>query len=186
MGPAGWGAVYKIDTYSGAISTFALLPNAQDGSLGSITYEFDHEQFFVSNFGDGRIYRLDMSGAIIDFYDHGTPWNGNGGWTALGDRPWAVEAHDGRLYYSLWNEDLVNYTSTSANEVWSIKLDPAGGPPDRETLCNKYAAREAYKHILPHTRTSTHVYYRGRICPSCKLNGKRREARGSGKRVFRA
>ncbi|MCH2142276.1 MAG: hypothetical protein MK077_04685 [Phycisphaerales bacterium] len=127
MGPAGWGAVYKIDTYSGAISTFALLPNAQDGSLGSITYDCDHEQFFVSNFGDGRIYRLDMSGAIIDFYDHGTPWNGNGGWTALGDRPWAVEAHDGRLYYSLWNEDLVNYTSTSANEVWSIKLDPAGG-----------------------------------------------------------
>ena len=48
--------------------------------------------------------------------------------------------------------------------------------------CNKYAAREAYKHILPHARTSTHVYYRGRICPSCKLYGKRREARGSNRK----
>lgn len=127
MGPAGWGAVYKLDTYSGAISTFALLPNAQDASLGSITYDCDHNQLFVTNFGDGKIYRLDMSGAIIDSYDHGTPWNGSGGWAALRDRPWAVEAHDGRLYYSLWNEDTVNYSSGDFNEIWSIELDAAGG-----------------------------------------------------------
>lgn len=126
MGPAGWGAVYKIDTYSGAISTFAVLPNAGDGSLGSITFDCTHEQFFVSNFGDGRIYRLNMSGGIIDFYDHGMPWSGAGGWAALGDRPWAVEAHDGRLYYSMWNEDTVNYNNTTANEIWSIELDAAG------------------------------------------------------------
>ena len=127
MGVSGWGAVYKLDTYSGAISTFALLPNAQDASLGSITYDCDHNQFFVTNFGDGKIYRLDMSGAIIDSYDHGTPWNGSGGWAALRDRPWAVEAHDGRLYYSLWNEDTVNYSSGDFNEIWSIELDAAGG-----------------------------------------------------------
>mgnify|MGYP006173304277 CR=1 FL=1 len=127
MGVSGWGAVYKIDTYTGATSTFALLPNAQDASLGSITYDCDHNQFFVTNFGDGKIYRLDMSGAIIDSYDHGTPWNGSGGWAALRDRPWAVEAHDGRLYYSLWNEDTVNYSSGDFNEIWSIELDAAGG-----------------------------------------------------------
>ncbi|MBT5657036.1 MAG: hypothetical protein HOI89_04580 [Phycisphaerae bacterium] len=127
MGVSGWGAVYKLDTYSGAISTFALLPNAQDASLGSITYDCDHNQFFVTNFGDGKIYRLDMSGAIIDSYDHGMPWNGSGGWAALRDRPWAVEAHDGRLYYSLWNEDTVNYSSGDFNEIWSIELDAAGG-----------------------------------------------------------
>ena len=127
MGVSGWGAVYKIDTYTGATSTFALLPNAQDASLGSITYDCDHNQFFVTNFGDGKIYRLDMSGAIIDSFDHGTPWNGSGGWAALRDRPWAVEAHDGRLYYSLWNEDTVNYSSGDFNEIWSIELDAAGG-----------------------------------------------------------
>lgn len=127
MGPAGWGAVYKLDTYSGAISTFALLPNAQDASLGSITYDCNHEQFFVTNFGDGKIYRLDMSGAIIDSFDHGIPWNGNAGWAALRDRPWSVEVHNGRLYYSMWNEDTVNYTNADFNEIWSIKLDAAGG-----------------------------------------------------------
>jgi len=127
VGVSGWGAVYKIDTYSGAISTFALLPNAQDASLGSITYDCDHEQFFVTNFGDGKIYRLDMSGAIIDSFDHGTPWNGNGGWVALRDRPWAVEAHNGRLYYSMWNEDTVNYSIADFNEIRSIELDAAGG-----------------------------------------------------------
>ena len=127
MGVSGWGAVYKIDTYTGATSTFALLPNAQDASLGSITYDCDHEQFFVTNFGDGKIYRLDMSGAIIDSYDHGMPWNGSGGWAALRDRPWAVEAHNGRLYYSLWNEDTVNFSSADFNEIWSIELDAAGG-----------------------------------------------------------
>jgi hypothetical protein len=127
MGVSGWGAVYKIDTYTGAISTFALLPNAQDASLGSITYDCDHEQFFVTNFGDGKIYRLDMSGAIIDSFDYGTQWNGNGGWVALRDRPWAVEVHNGRLYYSMWNEDTYNNSSGDFNEIRSIELDAAGG-----------------------------------------------------------
>ncbi|MDG2477882.1 MAG: hypothetical protein P8M32_08315, partial [Phycisphaerales bacterium] len=93
MGPSGWGAVYRIDTHSAAISTFAVLPTA-NSSLGSITYDCEHNQFFVSSFEDGLIYRLDYAtGAILDTFDHGTPWSGAPGPVVLGDRPFGLEVN---------------------------------------------------------------------------------------------
>jgi hypothetical protein len=133
-GPSGWGAVYRIDAYSAAISTFAVLPTASS-SLGSITYDCEHGQFFVSSFEDGLIYRLDYStGAILDTFDHGTPWNGNPGPVALGDRPFGLEVNGEHLYYGLWNEDM-NNASAANNEIWSVKLDASGAPiPAAEQL----------------------------------------------------
>ena len=128
MGPSGWGAVYRIDTHTAAISTFAVLPTA-NSSLGSITYDCEHSQFFVSSFEDGLIYRLDYAtGAILDTFDHGTPWSGNPGPVALGDRPFGLEVNGERLYYGLWNEDLNNASASANNEVWSVQLDGSGAP----------------------------------------------------------
>ena len=127
-GPSGWGAVYRIDAYSAAITTFAVLPTA-GSSLGSITYDCEHGQFFVSSFEDGLIYRLDYTtGAVLDTFDHGTPWTGNTGPVALGDRPFAVEVNGERLYYSLWNKDYNNPSMTMYNEIWSVQLDATGMP----------------------------------------------------------
>ncbi len=127
-GPAGWGAVYSIDTVTSAVSVFAVLPNASTEGLGSITFDCDHQQFFVSNFGDGKIYRLDMAGAILDTYDHGIPWDGSAGPVGVGDRPWAVEVHHERLFYSMWNEDMFNGNASVDNTIWSVPLDAAGKP----------------------------------------------------------
>jgi hypothetical protein len=127
MGPSGWGAVYRIDTHSAAISTFAVLPTS-NSSLGSITYDCEHNQFFVSSFEDGLIYRLDhATGAILDTFDHGAPWSGAPGPVALGDRPFGLEVNGEHLYYGLWNEDM-NNVSTSNNQIWSVKLDGVGAP----------------------------------------------------------
>jgi hypothetical protein len=70
-GPGGWGAVYKIAATTGAISTFATLPNTGPG-LGNITYDAANSQFFVSNFEDGRIYRLSLTGACLGSFSHAT------------------------------------------------------------------------------------------------------------------
>lgn len=128
MGPSGWGAVYRIDTHTGAISTLIVI-GTLNTSLGSITFDCQHDQLFVSSFEDGMIYRLDhITGTILSRYDHGTPWPGGGGPIALGDRPFALEVNGDRLYYSLWNEDMFNASSLVNNEIWSVKLDGSGAP----------------------------------------------------------
>ncbi len=128
-GTYGWGAVYKIDTNTALPELFASIPMPNnESSLGTITYDCDHSQFFVSSFEDGIIYRLDMSGNILDTYDHGTPYAGASGPAAFGDRPWAVEVHGNRLYYSLWNENEDDVSTTMDNEIWSVSLDGTGSP----------------------------------------------------------
>ncbi len=129
----GWGAVYRLDHITGDITLFASLPN-QGASLGNIAYDCDHDQFFVSNIEDGRVYRLDNGGNILDTFDHGTAWNGSAGPAALGDRVWAVEVHGGRLYYSVWNEDRQNKSASEQNEIWSVELDVMGQPVGAERL----------------------------------------------------
>ncbi len=81
------GTIYQMDRITGQPQVFAQLPqnmttiNHQDceGSaslvrntgpgLGNLVYDKEHDQLFVANWEDGRIYRLDMSGNIIDTYD---------------------------------------------------------------------------------------------------------------------
>ena len=98
FGPGGSGAIYKIDTSTGAISTFAVIPQDQtvvaytstggsagdpttlkpivdkDGArvgagLGNLCYDAEHSQFFATSFDDGKIYRISSAGAVIDSFD---------------------------------------------------------------------------------------------------------------------
>jgi hypothetical protein len=129
VGMAGWGAVYKVDTNTALPELFASIPMPNNESgLGSITYDCVRSQFFVSSFEDGLIYRLDYGGNILDSYDHGMPYTNTPGPAAFGDRPWAVEVHGDRLYYSLWNENMNEASVTMKNEIWSVALDGAGAP----------------------------------------------------------
>jgi hypothetical protein len=129
VGMAGWGAVYKINTLDASISLFASIPmpNNQSG-LGSLTYDCEHAQFFVSSFEDGLIYRVDMAGNILDSFDHGTPYDPSvNGPVVFGDRPWAVEVNGDRLYYSMWNGNK-NSAGSMPNEIWSVGLGTNGEP----------------------------------------------------------
>lgn len=152
FGPGGPGAVYKLHRLTGAISIFAVLPNGNMSAaanlrtgpaLGNICFDPVHRQFFVSNFEDGNIYRLDMAGNWLaaQAYDHGaqgrpgaTPPlsviadNGSvGAMTALGRRTWGLNVYDKRLYYGVWYQDSAN-AGNPPNEVWSVGLDSTGAP----------------------------------------------------------
>ena len=133
IGMGGPGAVYRIDHITGQVSFFSNLPNT-GSCLGNITWDCAHDQFFVSNMEDGKIYRLDAGGVILSSFDPAAPWSGVPGPVALGDRPWAVEVHAGRLYFSMWNEHNNAGSTGTANEIWSVELDAAGQPIGVETL----------------------------------------------------
>lgn len=81
------GTIYKIDGETGQASVFAVLPqqvysfsnvtcegfgnvNRNTGpGLGNLTFSYESYHFYVTNFEDGRIYRLDTLGTILDSYD---------------------------------------------------------------------------------------------------------------------
>ena len=101
FGPGGSGAIYKIDAVTGAISTFAVIPQDQTvmaysssggsagdptvlvpivdkdsvrvgAGLGNVCYDAEHNQFFATSFDDGKIYRISSAGAVIDSFDPST------------------------------------------------------------------------------------------------------------------
>ena len=81
------GTVYLIDGQTGQASVFSVLPQQEmffthvpcEGftfvdrntgpGLGNIVYSEFSGHFYVTNFEDGRIYRLDAAGTILDSYD---------------------------------------------------------------------------------------------------------------------
>jgi hypothetical protein len=119
------GVVYRLDGTTGLATVFAALPNANPTGLGNISYDCSHDQFFVSNMEDGQIYRLDNLGITLSTFDHGAPDNSANIFPPLGDRVWAVEVHNNRVYYGVWWEDAGN-PSAAANQIWSIGLDGSG------------------------------------------------------------
>ncbi len=158
------GSIYKISTATGVASFFAALPNASDpvyavgpypvnGSesypgLGNICFDCGSANLYVSNHEDGRIYRLNKTGAVLSTYKHSTGAVASGGApdagdpgpgfiplsphpvTGRGQRVWAVQTSSGRLYYSVWREQNCPPTDGSswigANEVWSVDLVDSG------------------------------------------------------------
>jgi hypothetical protein len=149
VGSGGPGAIYKISTSTAVASPYITLPNtldpviaAQPGytneawpGLGNISIDCTRNTLFATNFDDGRIYRIALgSGTVLSAYDHasntvtagGAPEVGDApGFARLGERVWAVEPHNGRVYYSIWGSDLSR--SVAPNTIWSIQMDPSSG-----------------------------------------------------------
>ena len=134
--------IKRIDGLTGEISTFAVLPN-NGPAMGNLNYDCVSQTIYVSNFEDGRIYQLDMNGQVVSTYHHATgdvtlgppnnPGEPNGQFAPLGERPWAVQSHAGRLYYSVWVEHLMATNPARENEVWSVAYADEGGVPDPAT-----------------------------------------------------
>ncbi|MCB0679000.1 MAG: carboxypeptidase regulatory-like domain-containing protein, partial [Saprospiraceae bacterium] len=148
------GAVYRIDPVTGQATVFANLPQQsftfthQDCEvssetktrtnsgvgLGNIAYDPDHDQFFVSNIEDGRIYRLDASGNILDSYDPFAIDNGAAGVpnTAAGLEELvaglAVEPGGGRLFFGGVDATTgSNSAGAGSPGIYSVNLTPGGG-----------------------------------------------------------
>ena len=135
------GAVYKVDAVTGNVSVLANLPqlaapftheNCENPgetlarntgpALGNIVYDPIHEQLFVSNFEDGRIYRLSMTGVTLSTFDPFAPDNGAPG-LAPDPKPYgmAINADGSKLYFGTL--DLSNPLNPG---LYSIDLDASG------------------------------------------------------------
>lgn len=147
------GVVYVIDGTTGQASVFANLPQQSISftnfdcessdvatrtnsgvGLGNIVYDEINNQYFVSNIEDGRIYRLDNAGAILDSYD---PFNNDDGVAGISDLEelvygLAIEPNTNRLFFG----GVDNTTSTTSLTaaagsigIHSITLTASGGFP---------------------------------------------------------
>ncbi len=129
---SGYGAIFKINGTSGAVSVLAQLPSSsfdyggytRYAGLGQLAINPVTRRLYVSNYEDGKIYVVNMStGVTVQAFDHGmavaSPTvadDGGAGFTAVGRRVTAVQYNpvEGRLYYSV--------AATFLNEIWSAPL----------------------------------------------------------------
>ena len=136
------GAIYKIDALTGQASLFTSLPQQvfvlqHDGcysfdtddrntgpGLGNITFSTDHLVFYVTNFEDGRIYRIDLDGTILDSYDPLAYDDGMPGPTQLEDLAYGIDiSNDGaELFFGTMGQ----VGSLEQATIYSIPLNPDG------------------------------------------------------------
>lgn len=139
----GLGAIVRIDGGTGAATVLASLPQSapQLGpGLGNLTWSCAHASLFVTNFEDGRLYRVDPHASpamrIRSAWDFasdtltigGAPEVGDApGAAPLGERVWAVAVNGDRLFFSVWSQDG-SATTGAPNTIWSVALSPQGDP----------------------------------------------------------
>ena len=71
----GPGSIFKVDGKTGVVSLFANVvldgvPNPAP-ALGSLAFDAEHQQLFVSDLYTGMIYRFDLKGDDLEHFDHG-------------------------------------------------------------------------------------------------------------------
>ena len=148
------GTVYKIDALTGVASVFARIPQVSDPDLpifpatggtkggpgmGNITVDNASGNLFATSLDDGKIYQFDSVGGSLGDFDpftiESTP---TPGMIPLGERLWAIEAHAGKLYFSVWNGGTVG----NENEIWSVNLP--GGVIDGSSLVQEFVVPASY------------------------------------------
>ena len=165
FGPGGGGGVYRIDGQTGNIDNWMVTgtvaifdnklvndapPGVTPPGLGDICYDEVYDQFFVSNFRDGRIYQVKHVGNIGEVqavYDpfHAYPYDANDDpsfptdptFAPLGERVWAVHVTEvpkasrslgppplkRALLFSVWLRDQ-SRPDTSWPSTWPFHFGP--------------------------------------------------------------
>jgi hypothetical protein len=137
--PGGPGAVFKLDGVTADVSTFCVVPNTGWPALGDVCYDSDFNQFFVSSFEDGRIYRFGAAGNLLTSFDPFAVDNGASGPAPHGELVWAVQKYDRReLYFSAWLRDGAHMSTpwpaawppigsnVPNNAIFKVMLDNSG------------------------------------------------------------
>lgn len=153
-GTAGNGGIYRINANDWSVTDFVTtdpnptsssttqLPNTGPG-LGNIAYDKWNDQLFVTNFEDGKIYRIGINGTVLGSFDPFTADNGQAGIAAAGDRPWGIGVYqdnsgETRVYFGNWTTDLGTLSFQPApfdkNSIWSVALDANGNFTGTERL----------------------------------------------------
>ena len=136
------GTIYKIDAVTGQAAVFAQLPQQSSSfthvdceaadtvarmtgpALGNVTYDAANQQFFVSNFEDGRIYRLDLAGAVLSSLDPLTLDNGSAGFASANEIPYglAVSPDGATLYFGTHGLGLTVGSDQLTADLYAIPL----------------------------------------------------------------
>ncbi len=138
-GPGGRAAVYRTDcappyATTNIVTTLNaptipsnsgnMLPNTGGigNGIGNICHDIVHNQLFLSNLEDGRIYRIDLNGNILSAYDPFALTNGLTGMEPVPERIWGIgfNKSQNRVYYAM--EGL----TASQKFVYSVNLTSAG------------------------------------------------------------
>ena len=124
------GTIYKLDAVTGQPSVFAALPQqlttitldvgyggnvpisrTTGPGLFGIAYDPLHDQFYVANVEDGKIYIVESDGSYLvsAAFDPLLADTGAAGPAPMGERVMAVAYRGGRVYYSI-RDDSANNT----------------------------------------------------------------------------
>ena len=125
------GTIYRINNTNGVPSVFAVLPqlsmnlgggfNSGPG-LGNVSYDPINNQFFASNLEDGKIYRINNAGTVVQVFDPLIADTGAPGLPPLTELIWGIEAKGTAVYYAVANVG----SSTSPGKIRRINLDGSG------------------------------------------------------------
>ena len=137
------GDVVMLDGATGAPSLVQTFPQPVPGApgLGNLTWSCTYSSLYVTNFEDGRIYRLDptapagsriksawdFSTDVLDLSGSAIEAGDPPGIVPLGARVWGVAVGQGRMFFSQWNRDHFNGPAVS-NKIWSVALNGSGDP----------------------------------------------------------
>jgi len=156
----GAGAVYVLDPVTGEPSLFSTLPqnsvtvtnlecepyifgvsvinptiddqvrNNVGVGLGNLVFDNSRGLLFVANWEDGRIYRLDSTGEIIDAYDPGASDDGSAGFAPDSVVPYglAVSPDGSQLFYGTMEQQIysIDLTADGAFNGTSSTVSVAG------------------------------------------------------------
>jgi gliding motility-associated-like protein len=135
------GTIYKIDGLTGQASVFSVLPqqvfsfthiscegattvNRNTGpGLGNIFFYPPTQMFYCTNFEDGRIYRLDINGTILDSYDPNNYDTGSTGTPVLNELTFGITVKSDGSELFFGTSGVPQSTSPS---IYSVFLNPDG------------------------------------------------------------
>lgn len=125
------GTIYRINRTNGVPSVFAVLPQqamtltpgwVSGPGLGNVAHDPVHNQFFATNLEDGRIYRIDSAGAVVQTFDPLGADTGAAGLPPLGELLWGIGVSQGAVHYAVWNTG----GSTSPGKIRRIQISGTG------------------------------------------------------------
>ncbi len=147
----GAGSIWKVDGITGAVTLFSsVAPEGRANSgaaLGNLAFDGESNTLFVSDRETGLIHRLDMSGAEIARYDHGTQARTAAGLPPVAfdpavrlditkpafapDQPatWNYAAPERRVYGLAVRGGRLFYGVAESEQVWSVAFTQPGAPP---------------------------------------------------------
>jgi hypothetical protein len=146
--------------------------------LGDICFDVQRHVFYVSNFEDGKIYVLDMSGNRLQAWDPFVPDDGTAGFAPRGERVWAVQSVRRFLMFSVWLCDAGNPptiyppawptnfgTASPNNAIFSVSIGNGGlllGVPSLRRLMG-YFPGEVYSNPVSDIAVSPDMEWTGPI-----------------------